>query len=52
MWREALTIIALESREPSRPSDYLTLEQAQAADGIRIEEVAGDRRRLHRPGAD
>jgi hypothetical protein len=29
MWRDGLTIIALESREPNREPDYLTFEQAQ-----------------------
>ncbi|MGH2385523.1 MAG: ARPP-1 family domain-containing protein [Candidatus Limnocylindria bacterium] len=38
-WRDGLTIIALESREPSRRPDYLTFEQAQAADGIEVEEA-------------
>ena len=40
MWRDGLTIIALESREANRPPDYLTFEQAQAADGIQVEEAA------------
>ena len=40
MWRDGLTIIALESREPSRAPDFLTFEQAQAADGIQVEEAA------------
>ncbi len=40
MWRDGLTIIALESREPNREPDYLTFEQAHAADGIQIEEAA------------
>ena len=40
MWRDGLAIIALESREPNREPDYLTFEQAQAADGIAIEEAA------------
>ncbi len=40
MWRDGLTIIALESREPNREPDYLTFEQAQAADGIQVEEAA------------
>ncbi|MFN2419240.1 MAG: ARPP-1 family domain-containing protein, partial [Candidatus Limnocylindria bacterium] len=39
MWRDGLTIIALESREQNRPPDYLTFEQAQAADGIQVEEA-------------
>ncbi|MCA1570269.1 MAG: hypothetical protein LC798_08130 [Chloroflexi bacterium] len=39
MWRDGLTIIALESREQNRPPDYLTFEQAQAADGIEVEEA-------------
>jgi hypothetical protein len=39
MWRDGLTIIALESREPNREPDYLTFEQAQTADGIQIEEA-------------
>ena len=40
MWRDGLTIIALESREPNREPDYLTFQQAQAADGIAVEEAA------------
>ena len=40
MWRDGLTIIALESREPNREPDCLTFEQAQAADGIQVEEAA------------
>jgi len=28
MWRDGLTIIALESRELNRPPDYVTFEQA------------------------
>jgi hypothetical protein len=40
MWRDGLTIIALESREPNREPDYLTFEQAQAAHGIQVEEAA------------
>ena len=39
MWRDGLTILALESREPNREPDYLTFEQAQAADGIQVEEA-------------
>ena len=39
MWRDGLTIIALESREPNHAPDYLTFEQAQAADGIQVEEA-------------
>ena len=39
MWRDGLTIIALESREPSRPPEYLNFEQAQAAQGLAIEEA-------------
>jgi hypothetical protein len=39
MWRDGLTIIALQSREPNRAPDYLTFEQAQAADGITVEEA-------------
>jgi len=39
MWRDGLTIIALESREPSRTPDYLSFEQAQAAKGIEVEEA-------------
>jgi hypothetical protein len=39
MWRDGLTIIALESREPNRSPDYLTFEQAQAAQGIEVEEA-------------
>ena len=40
MWRDGLTIIALESREPNRPPEYLTFEQAQAAQGLAVEEAA------------
>jgi hypothetical protein len=40
MWRDGLTIIALESREPNRPPGYLTFEEAQAAAGIQVEEAA------------
>jgi hypothetical protein len=40
MWRDGLTIIALDPREPNRLPDYLTFEQAQAADGIQVEEAA------------
>jgi hypothetical protein len=39
MWRDGLTIIALESREPNRSPEYLTFEQAQAAQGIEVEEA-------------
>ena len=39
MWRDGLTTIALESREPNRAPDYLTFEQAQAAHGIEVEEA-------------
>ena len=40
MWRDGLTIIALESREPNRPPEYLTFEQAQAAQALEVEEAA------------
>ena len=39
MWRDGLTVIALESREPNHEPDYLTFEQAQAANGIAVEEA-------------
>lgn len=40
MWRDGLTIIPLESREPNHEPDYLTFEQAQVADGIAVEEAS------------
>src|SRR5688500_12531011 len=40
MWRDGLTIIALESREPNRMPEYLTFERAQAAQGLAVEEAA------------
>jgi hypothetical protein len=39
MWRDGLTIIALESRQSNREPAYLTFDQAQAADGIAVEEA-------------
>ena len=39
MWRDGLTIIALESGEPNHQPDYLTFAQAQVADGIAVGEA-------------
>lgn len=40
MWRDGLTVIALESSLANRAPDYLTLDQAQADAGVQIQEAA------------
>ena len=38
-WRDGLTVIALESELKNYAPDYLTLDQASAADGLQIQEA-------------
>ncbi|MEO6060249.1 MAG: DUF6569 family protein, partial [Candidatus Limnocylindria bacterium] len=38
-WRDGLTVIALESELKNYAPDYLTLDQASAADGLQIKEA-------------
>ncbi len=40
MWRDGLTVIALESSLANRAPDYLTLDQAQADAGVQVQEAA------------
>jgi ARG/rhodanese/phosphatase superfamily protein len=40
MWRDGLTVIALESRLPNRAPDYLTLEDAATGKAIDVHEAA------------
>ena len=42
MWRDGLTIIALDSREPDRAPTYLTFDQAQEARAIEVDEAPVD----------
>ena len=39
MWRDGLTVIALESVLPNTPPNYLTFEQAQADQAIEVHEA-------------
>lgn len=40
MWRDGLTVIALEAASGSRPADYLTFDQAVASAELEIREAA------------
>jgi hypothetical protein len=40
MWRDGLTVIALESSLANRAPNYLTFDQAQADAGVQVQEAA------------
>ena len=40
MWRDGLTVIALESAQPSRTRNYLTFDEAQADHAVEVREAA------------
>jgi hypothetical protein len=40
MWRDGLTVIALDSRLPNRPPEYLTLDEAASGGAVEVHEAA------------
>ena len=40
MWRDGLTVIALDSRLPNRAPEYLTLDEAASAGAVEVHEAA------------
>ena len=40
MWRDGLTVIALDSRLPNRAPEYLTLDEAASGGAVEVHEAA------------